>query len=386
MGVARTARPFQPVSLERFFASLRDNENAAHGHVLAAIRTILADGHARDAHEICAIAIQRGMLPPPEKWTYVLHAIQTLLSRQTQRGEQPEFVQLADGKCRVNGPIDIFADVPDDTTVPEELTRFIDYLDKASARLVPGQDGDGYNVGAEFERATCDAFTRLGFIATRQGGEGHPDVLAVAPLGDATYRVVVECKTIGSEKFHVNNPMAAEAARLRDKVGADYAVLLGRSFPGDKALDTELATHRVALWEVGDVSALLRAHYTHPFLWFSLTPLFAGGRSSTQIQAFTFEHAHGAWKRARVALRYALTEGYRYQTILAQQPADAERIESPLTVEVLVALVNQRLMKENALGRVGIDDVAAAMAYAGAPANPMVTKCGSGFRIEVTQQ
>jgi Holliday junction resolvase len=354
--------------------------------VQAAIRTILADGHARDAHEICAISIQRGMLPPSEKWTYVLHALQTLLSRQAQRGEQPEFVQLPDGKFRINGPIDVFAGVPDDAAVPEELTRFIDYLEKASARLVPGKDDDGYNVGAEFERAACDAFARLGFIATREGGEGQPDVLAVAPLGDATYRVVVECKTIGTEKFHVNNPMAAEAARLRDKVGADYAVLLGRSFPGDKALDAELAAHRVALWTVDDVSALLRAHQAHPILWSSLTPLFAGGRASSHVQAFAFEHVHGAWKRARIALRYALAEGYRYQATLAQQPADAERIESPVTVEVLVALINQRLMQENALGRVGIDDVTTAMTYLAAPAHPMVTKNGIGFRIEVTQR
>jgi hypothetical protein len=377
------AAAFRPVSLESFFRLLAGDAAAAHDHVLAAVRTILADGHARDAHELCRIAIERGMLPPAEKWSYVLHAIQTLLSRQEARHETPEFIQSPDGKFRINAPVDVFANVPDRLDVPAELKTFIDYLDKASARLVPGKDDDGYNVGAEFERATCDAFTRLGFIATREGGEGQPDVLAIAPLGDDAYRVVVECKTISAEKFHVTNPMAAEAARLRDKSRADYAVLIGRSFPGDKALDAELAAHGVALWTVEDLASLLRAHSVHPTLWSSLRSLFEAGRRSQDVATFCFEHTHGAWKRARVALKYALEEGYTYQTVLASQPEDVERVKSPLTVEVLAALVNQRLMRENALGRVGTDDIAAAMIYATATASPTATKTGAGFRIEV---
>jgi Holliday junction resolvase len=374
---------YGPVSLESFFRGLADDAGAAHDHVLAAVRTILADGHARDAHELCRIAIERGMLPPTEKWSYVLHAIETLLSRQQQRGETPEFVQLPDGKFRINAPIDVFANIPDKLDIPAELKTFIEYLEKASARLVPGKDDDGYNIGAEFERATCDAFARLGFIAIREGGEGQPDVLAIAPLGDDTYRAVIECKTISAEKFHVNNPMAAEAARLRDKVGADYAVLIGRSFPGDKALDAELTTHNVALWNIDDLAALLRAHSAHSVLWSSLPPLFKGGRRSDDIAAFCFEHRHGAWKRARVALNYALEEGYNYQVALSAQSSDIEHVKSPLTVEVLAALVNQGLMRENALGRVGTDDIAAAMTYACAAVLPMATKTDTGFRIEV---
>ncbi len=88
--------------------------------------------------------------------------------------------------------------------------------------------------------------------------------MATAPLGDATYRVVFECKSAGSMVEHAKNRYAAEAARFRDGVGAQYAVVIGPRFPHEPALDDELAKHRVALWTVEDFVTLLESQFAHP--------------------------------------------------------------------------------------------------------------------------
>src|ERR1700731_3281687 len=80
-----------------------------HGAVLAAIRTLLADGKAYSAHEICALGLERGLLASGTIPNYVRNAIKTLLDRQRDRGDKPEFVLLRDGRYRLDLPVDAFA-------------------------------------------------------------------------------------------------------------------------------------------------------------------------------------------------------------------------------------------------------------------------------------
>jgi hypothetical protein len=70
---------------------------SGHGAVLAAVRTLLADGKAYSADELCALGIRNGLLAPATIPNYVRNAIKTLLDRQRDRGEKPEFVLLRDG-------------------------------------------------------------------------------------------------------------------------------------------------------------------------------------------------------------------------------------------------------------------------------------------------
>jgi hypothetical protein len=81
----------------------------AHGAVLAAVRALLADGKAYSAEDLCALGVQRGLLPAGTIPNYVRNAIKTLLDRQLDRGETPEFVLLRDGRYRLNLPVDPFA-------------------------------------------------------------------------------------------------------------------------------------------------------------------------------------------------------------------------------------------------------------------------------------
>jgi hypothetical protein len=80
-----------------------------HGAVLAAIRTLLADGKAYSAEELCALGIEHKLLAPSTIPNYVRNAIKTLLDRQHDRGEKPEFVLLRDGRYRLDMPVDAFA-------------------------------------------------------------------------------------------------------------------------------------------------------------------------------------------------------------------------------------------------------------------------------------
>jgi hypothetical protein len=295
---------------------------------------------------------------------YVQHGIATLLDRQRDRGEKPEIVILPDGSYRLNVPIDPyagFAEAPRDRSAIDPL---IAELRASVVRDTPATPDDGPNIGAPFERAVAQAFAMLGLDARRLGGEGEPDVVAMAPLGSLMYRVAVECKTNASVKLHDSAGFVVEAARLRDAVGATYAVLLGIDFPAERGIDAELATHGVALWTIEDLIGLLECQLDHPISWLSLRPLFAAGRVADAVVAFRGEHVFGAYKRARVALTYALQQGLAYQTSLA---TDGAAIDAPLTVDALTMLVNERMACEGMLGRCSTADIAGVVAVARSP-------------------
>jgi hypothetical protein len=354
---------------------------SGHGAVLAAVRTLLADGKAHSVDELCALGIQHGLLAESTIPNYVRNAIKTLLDRQRDRGEVPEFVQLRDGRYRLDLPVDAFAGHDDPVPADPAIAALVARLAASAYGKAALEPGDGANIGAPFERDIAAAFAALGLRAERFGGEGAPDVVVTAPLGDRAYTVVVECKTVTGADGVVKNPVAQEAGRLRDAVGGDYAVLIGPAFPHSDEIDGELATHRVALWTVDDLGVLLRAHATHAIRWSRLVPLFAPGRMSAAIAAFAYAHVHGERKRAHVAYRYVLEEGLRYQELLASADPEVQRTSAPLTVEALAVLVNERLAREGELGRVSIEDVRGAVVYG---THPLVdTMAVDGERVTV---
>ena len=112
---------------------------SGHGAVLAAIRTLLADGKAHSAEELCALGIRQGLLAETTIPNYVRNAIKTLLDRQRDRGEAPEFVQLRDGRYRLDLPVDAFARHDD----PVPVSHAIEVIrESARERTAPRQRGD----------------------------------------------------------------------------------------------------------------------------------------------------------------------------------------------------------------------------------------------------
>jgi DNA primase len=356
---------------------------SGHGQILATVRAVLADAKPHTAAEICREGIARGLLPATTLPAYVQHGIATLLDRERDRGEKPEFIVLPDGEYRLNVPVNPYAGfhepVPDRSAIDPLLAT----LRATVVRSTPAPADDGPNIGAPFERAVADAFAFLGLDSTRFGGEGEPDVVATAPLGSLAYRVVVECKTVASVKLHGSAAFVVEAARMRDAVGAQYAVLLGLDFPDERAIAAELATHAVSLWTLEDLVAVLECQLHHPIRWSDLRPLFVPGRVTDAIAGFRAEHLHGAYTRARLAWQYAMAEGLAYQESLGAE-AVVSADDGLVTAEVLALLVNQRMAREGMVGRCSVADARAAMAFASSPGiGAAVLSAGGTVSIEV---
>ncbi len=64
------------------------------------------------------------------------------------------------------------------------------------------------------EKAVCDAFAAMGFVATHIEGNGAPDGLLDAPLGLLAYRAILECKTAHADTT-VLDPRLEEPALSR---------------------------------------------------------------------------------------------------------------------------------------------------------------------------
>jgi hypothetical protein len=352
-----------------------------HGQILAAVRAVLADAKAYSAAEICSEGIARGLLPATTIPAYVQHGIATLLDRERDRGEKPEFVILPNGEYRLNVPVDPYAGFAEPAPDRSVLDSLIATLRAAVVRQVPASAADGPNIGAPFERAVSDAFTFLGFDAMRLGGEGEPDVVATAPLGSLMYRTVVECKTVASVKLHGSAAFVVEAGRMRDAVAATYAVLLGLDFPDERGIAAELTTHQVSLWTLDDLVSVLECQLHHPITWTALRELFSPGNAADAVVAFRAEHLHGSYTRARLALRYAMEEGLAYQSALATEAEPPE--DALLTAEALTLLVNQRMSREGMLGRCSNDDIRSALVLATSKAVGFASAgAGGGIVIE----
>lgn len=135
---------------------------SGHGAVLAAIRTLLADGKAHSAEELCALGIHQGLLAESTIPNYVRNAIKTLLDRQRDRGDVPEFVQLRDGRFRLDLPVDAFAGHDDPVPVDRAIEALIVRLGSSAYGKAALEAGDGPNIGAPFERDVAAAFGALG--------------------------------------------------------------------------------------------------------------------------------------------------------------------------------------------------------------------------------
>ncbi len=98
------------------------------------------------------------------------------------------------------------------------------------------------------ERDEASASARVGLHAERHGGKGEWDVVAAAALGDCASTVVVECTTAAPNAKAtdiVRDTFAAEAGTMRDRVNAEYAVLLGPTFARREPLDAEPSRGRL---------------------------------------------------------------------------------------------------------------------------------------------
>jgi hypothetical protein len=254
------------------------------------------------------------------------------VARNVGVGNIPQILQDPQTKAfRLNRPLDLWPAIalpplpqPID---PATITTLVQKLRTTAT----GADS------AAFEVAVCDAFSALGFHTQHIGGTGQPDGIFDAPLGTDGYRVILECKTAQPGNV-VANPRPEEPAGFRAAFRGDYAIVVGPAFSGDATLDSELAAHNVALWDLENLIRILTAQIGP---W-EMRPLFAPGRVQRACDLLLWDRDHGARKRVAILCRNILEVGWRLQTTFAATMTPSEI--PALTRDTLAALVDEALV------------------------------------------
>jgi len=130
--------------------------------------------------------------------------------------------------------------------------------------------------GKEFEEATAAAFAFLGFETQLISGSGNPDVLATAPMGEKSYRVLIDSKSRTSGTVQQNDLPYPALQKQKQNANADYIVVVGPGFAGGQL--AEFAQQlKIRLITADELRDLLLAHAKSAFPLDLLKPLFEGG-------------------------------------------------------------------------------------------------------------
>ncbi len=176
---------------------------------------------------------------------------------------------------------------------------------------------------------------RLDFSRSTSAVRRHLTGISMRRIGEAGYRVMLECKRAGGI---VQDPDAAEAAKYVGAYHAQFATLIGPAFGDDIQLASELRTHGVAAFTSDDLIALLAAG-ADPY---DMRALFAPGFAAERIEAFLWEREHGERKRIAVICEIIAAAGWRDQVGAARtgDPHDAPRLDE----DAAMMLVDEQLL------------------------------------------
>jgi hypothetical protein len=316
--------------------------------IIAAALAVLEDGKPRSAAALLRDGVASGAFRPSQSADSLLADLARYIAHVTVRGDQPEFVQ--DPKThefRVNHPVDDWPEVvlaPRPRNVaPETLAVISEHLRNTAT----GTDPDA------FERAVCDAFTLMGFLATHIGGNDAPDGTLDAPLGPLGYRAILECKTARSGVAVKVQP--SEPAKFREAHGATAAVIVAPDVRQEAMFFGELKAHDVSFWTIDDLIDALQNDVD----CYECRDLFKAGPVRERMRDLIWNRTHGAEKRALVIRR-----------MLQRQAFDAQRDlvgrvrwdEMPvLTLDLAMVLVERALRIAGVSGGATRDEIRAAM-------------------------
>lgn len=182
--------------------------------------------------------------------------------------------------------------------------------------------------GAAFEDALVGAFSFLGFRAVRRSGPGDTDVLAVAPLGDEAFALVIDGKA--SRQGRVSNAQIDWYSLERHKArhGADHILVVAPGFSGGElARDAERTG--AALISAADLADVIGLHAATPFPLPALRDLFRyPGKPEiplARIQEQSRETAR--LHRLLPDIIDAITEAYQYEVF---DPVNTDSLLYPL--------------------------------------------------------
>ena len=320
--------------------------NDVRGSNIRAAVAILQDGKTRDADEILAEAIARGLLSKAITRKHLYIALTEYIARTRGNGRVPLIAQDERRAFRINRPADDWPQPHEPLPAPAPIAQANALVSKLRST------GAGADPTA-FEQAVCESFAALGFIATHEGGNDKPDGYIDAPLGPLGYRVMLECKSARGQK--VTQPDAPEAARWVAAYHARFAALIGPAFGNDAQLAEELQTHRVSAWTIDDLATA----FSLALNAFEAQAAFAPGFAADALATIAWERAHGRAKRVRVIAEQLVTIGMREQSATAGDPSDAPVI----TQDAAMLLIDDELREEGAATHCAREDVSAAFDY-----------------------
>lgn len=151
---------------------------------------VLADRRARNAGDVLTEAVKAGLLPKSTRRMTLYTSLSQYVQRATARRRRPLIVQNeTTHEFRINHPVDDWPHIKPRTRPAaisaDAIAAIAHRWHSTSTSMLP----------ESFEKAVCEAFGALGFVATHHGGIGAPDGLLEAPLGPLAFRAIVECKT-----------------------------------------------------------------------------------------------------------------------------------------------------------------------------------------------
>ncbi|MBV8299018.1 MAG: hypothetical protein JO083_05700 [Candidatus Eremiobacteraeota bacterium] len=317
----------------------------AGGSLINAAQRVLSDGHERDAGQILAEAVKAGLLPPQTRRIKLYTSLYEYVQRNIAHGRRPLIVQNeATHAFRINHPVDDWPDVelpaPRPWLAVAQIDAIANHLHTTSTAAAP----------EAFEKAVCDAFAAIGFVATHVGGNGAPDGLLDAPLGPLAYRAVLECKTAHAYTT-VLDPRLEEPARFREPYNAQYAILVGPAFSVDGVFEGEMKTHAISVWSVNDVVNALHLGVDLA----ECRDLFAAGVVEDRLADLSWSREHGARKRLAVIAKLLHEAAWKAQQALVGR---VSAVDAPaLTVDAALMLVDTALQEAKATGGASRDEV-----------------------------
>jgi hypothetical protein len=337
------------------------------GSNIRAAVAILEDGKTRDAEQVLAEAIARGLLPSSVTRKHLYIALVEYIARTRGNGRVPLITQDEERRFRINRPADDWPEPREVLATPAPIA----HADELVARL--RASGAGSDPSA-FEQAVCDAFAALGFIATHEGGNDKPDGYLDAPLGPLGYRVMLECKSARGTK--VTQPDAAEAAKWVQAYHAQYAALVGPAFGNDVELASELVTHQVSAWTIDDLATAFSLA-VNPY---EMLAAFAPGFAEDALESIAWERKHGRAKRVRVIAEMLVDIGWNEQRGTAGDPGDAPAIDE----DAAMLLTDDRLCGAGSLAHCTREDVRAAFDYLTHPLTARAVRVDGGGVVIVS--
>jgi hypothetical protein len=135
--------------------------------------------------------------------------------------------------------------------------------------------------GAELEQFTCDAFSFLGFQGEVISGPRNPDVVVDAPMGERSYRVLIDTKSRSGGVVQQNDVNFNGLNEHKAKVNADYVAVLGADLSAGN-LEKWAQEHKVRLLTTEELRQVLLAHAEGVIAMDRLEALFRDGGSTDE--------------------------------------------------------------------------------------------------------